>query len=140
AVSLREGEIEIATKTRDRYPPQELYWLSRIISAESRGEPLRGQVAVGNVILNRVASPAFPNSVQGVVFDKRNAVQFEPVSNGSIYAAPSPQSVTAAKMALDGSREAGDALYFFAPSLSKGTWIAKNRAYLKTIGCHRFYL
>lgn len=122
------------------YDAGELYWLSRIISAESRGEPLAGQIAVGNVILNRTASGAFPDTIKGVVFDRRNAVQFEPVSNGSIYDEPTAQSVLAAQLVLNGTSVAGDCLYFFNPELSKGTWIRENRTYFSKIGCHLFYL
>ena len=66
------------------YDADVVYWLSRIISAESRGEPLIGQIAVGNVVLNRVRSSAFPNTVWGVIFDRKWGVQFSPVSNGTI--------------------------------------------------------
>lgn len=118
----------------------DLYWLSRIISAESRGESPEGQLAVGNVVLNRVTSPDFPQTIPGVIFDRRNAIQFEPVANGTIYSAPSPVSVDAARRALNGERSIGDALYFYAPALSPGTWITQNRTYHTTIGCHRFYL
>ena len=118
----------------------DLYWLSRIISAESGAEPLNGQIAVGNVVLNRVSSETFPNTVVGVIFDRSFAVQFEPVENGTVYNAPTTQSVSAAKRALDGERIVGNALYFYAPALSQGIWINANRSYLTTIGCHRFYL
>ena len=64
------------------YDAGELYWLSRIICAESGAESMSGQIAVGNVILNRVRSSSFPNTVEGVIFDRKDAVQFEPVSNG----------------------------------------------------------
>ena len=122
------------------YDMEDLYWLSRIISAESRGESLEGQIAVGNVVLNRVRSAEFPESVQAVVFDRKDGVQFEPVSNGSVYDAPTPRSVIAAKAALAGTDIVGDCLYFYAPALSQGTWIRSNRTYYTTIGCHRFYL
>lgn len=122
------------------YDGEDLYWLSRIISAESRGESLSGQIAVGNVVLNRVESSDFPDSVKEVVFDRRDGVtQFEPVSNGSIYDEPTERSVIAAKLALEGANTGGEALYFFAPALSAGSWIVKNRTYSHTIGCHRFY-
>lgn len=121
------------------YTEEDLYWLSRIISAESKGESLLGQVAVGNVILNRVASKDFPNTIRGVVFDRRNAVQFEPVANNTIYDEPTAQSVLAARLALNGTNAAGSCLYFFNPSISKGVWIRQNRAYFGSIGCHAFY-
>lgn len=122
------------------YDGDVLYWLSRIISAESKGEPLAGQIAVGNVVLNRVASSQFPNSVYGVIFDSANGVQFTPVAIGTIYEVPTEQSVIAAKLVLEGADTAGGSLYFFAPALSQGTWIRENRIYSHTIGNHRFYL
>ena len=118
----------------------DLYWLSRIISAESRGENMTGQIAVGNVVLNRVAAKEFPNTIPAVIFDRKHDVQFTPVSNGTVYLPPTAKSVEAAKRVLNGENTAGKALYFYAPALSQGTWINANRAYLKTIGCHRFYL
>lgn len=120
---------------------EDFYWLSRIISAESRGESLIGQIAVGNVVLNRVNSAEFADSVKNVVFEVDSGyVQFEPVSNGTVYDEPSYRSVIAAKMALAGYNTAGKSLYFFSPALSSGSWIRANRTYLTTIGCHQFYL
>jgi N-acetylmuramoyl-L-alanine amidase len=119
---------------------EDLYWLSRIISAESRGEPFTGQVAVGNVVLNRAASGEFPNTIREVVFDRRHGVQFEPVANGTVYDPPTASAMAAARAALAGERPVGRCLYFFAPALSAGTWIRQNRTYSSTIGCHRFYL
>ena len=114
--------------------------LSRIISAESRGEPMEGQIAVGNVVLNRVASKTFPDTIPTVVFDRQYAVQFEPVSNGTVYDTPAASSVEAARRVLNGEKTVEGALYFYAPALSPGTWIVSNRTYLTTIGCHRFFL
>ena len=118
----------------------DLYWLSRIIHAESGGEALEGQIAVGSVVLNRVASGDFPDSVPEVIFDRENGVQFEPVANGAVAGEPSELSQEAARRALNGENPVGNALYFFAPALSQGTWIDSSRAYRQTIGCHRFYL
>ena len=121
------------------YTEEDLYWLSRVISAESRGESLYGQIAVGNVVLNRLASQEFPNTIKEVVFDTKHAVQFEPTANGTIYDEPTAQSILAARLALSGTNAVGDCLYFFNPSLSQGKWIRENRDYFTTIGCHRFY-
>ena len=128
------------TSAESSYDAVDLYWLSHVIYAESGAESMEGQIAVGNVVLNRVASSEFPDSVSQVVFDRKNGVQFEPVSNGTIYKTPSSTAVEAAKRALDGERPVGEALYFYAPALSQGLWITANRTYLQTIGCHRFYL
>lgn len=128
------------TSPQAEYDAMDYYWLSRIIHAESGGEPLEGQIAVGNVVLNRVASEDFPDSIPGVIFDDENGVQFEPVSNGTVLGEPTELSLEAARRVLAGENTAGDALYFFAPALSQGTWIDSSRAYQQTIGCHRFYL
>ena len=121
------------------YDQEDLYWLSRIISAESRGEPLVGQIAVGNVVLNRTESDQFPDTVKEVVFDSQYAVQFTPVANGTIYQEPAASSVLAAKLCLEGAEVAGDSLYFFAPAVSAGSWITQNRTYYAAIGSHHFY-
>ncbi|MGM9618851.1 MAG: cell wall hydrolase [Oscillospiraceae bacterium] len=135
--AVAEGSLSGArSRSGDDY-----YWLSRIISAESRGEAIRGQVAVGNVVLNRVQSAEFAGDIKSVVFERSYGyIQFEPVSNGTIYDAPTAQSCLAAKMALAGYNTAGKSLYFYAPALSSGSWIRANRTYYTTIGCHRFYL
>lgn len=122
------------------YNEEDLYWMSRIISAESRGEPLLGQVAVGNVVLNRVADKEFPNTVKEVIFDDKYAIQFEPVENGTVYQEPTASAVLAAKMSLEGADVIGPALYFYAPKLSPVNWINQNRPFHMTIGCHDFHL
>ena len=122
------------------YDAADLYWLSRIICAESGAESMEGQIAVGNVVLNRVESDEFPNTIPAVIFDRVDGVQFEPVANGTVYKAPTAKSVEAAKRTLDGENTIGEAMYFYAPALSQGVWINANRPYYKTIGCHRFYL
>ena len=131
--------IAVTTPSPAAYTDEDLYWLSRVISAESRGESLLGQVAVGSVVLNRVASDQFPDTIREVVFDRKDAVQFEPVANGTIYQPPTDQSVLAAHLALNGVRPVEDCMYFFNPALSAGDWIRQNCQYHTTIGCHRFY-
>lgn len=121
------------------YDADDLYWLSRIISAESRGESLMGQIAVGTVILNRVESTEFPDTIYDVIFDRENGVQFTPTSNGTIYDSPAECSVIAAKLCLDGARVAGDSLYFLNPALAQSTWIVENCEWVAAIGNHAFY-
>jgi len=128
------------TSPGTEYDASDLYWLSRIICAESGAEPMEGQIAVGNVVLNRMASDEFPDTIPAVIFDRVDAVQFEPVENGTVYNTPTARSVEAAKRVLDGENTIGKAMYFYAPALSQGIWINANRTYYKTIGCHRFYL
>ena len=131
--------VTVSTGRALDYTEEDLYWLSRIISAESRGECLLGQLAVGCEVLNRVDSRQFPNTIRSVVFDTKDAIQFEPVANGTVYWEPTDQSVLAARLVLNGARVVGDCLYFFAPALSQGTWIRETCEYYTTIGCHQFY-
>ena len=121
------------------YNADDLYWLSRIISAESRGEELLGQVAVGNVVLNRMRHKDYPNTIWGVIFDKKYGVQFSPVSNGSIYDAPSYNSILAAKICLEGVSVSEKILFFMEPNKSTSSWIYENRPYAFSIGNHYFF-
>ncbi len=118
---------------------EDLYWLSRIISAESQGECWEGKIAVGNVVLNRVASPDFPDTIYDVIFDMRWGGQFSPVRNGTIYNDPTEESVRAAQAVLRGENTAGGSLYFIAPALTNNHWTMENRDYVTTIGVHWFY-
>lgn len=118
---------------------EDLYWLSRIISAESRGEPFEGQIAVGNVVLNRVASPDFPDTIYDVIFDERWGGQFAPVRNGSIWNEPAESSVLAARLCLAGATTAAASLYFIAPNLTSNHWVMEQREFVTTIGAHYFY-
>lgn len=118
------------------YPSEDLYWLSHIIYAESGNQSMRGKIAVGNVVLNRVADPRFPNTVYGVVFQRN---QFTPVSNGTIYKEPNAASVIAAKLCLEGANTAENSLYFINPTTSPRSWASRNRPYVMTIGAHAFY-
>ena len=117
-----------------------IYWLSRIIEAEAGGEPFNGKVAVGEVILNRVKSEEFPDTIWNVIFDKEFGIQFEPVANGTIYNTPSEESIKAAKTALNGSNNVGNCLYFLNPTIASSNWIVKNREYYTTIANHAFYV
>ncbi len=121
------------------YDSDSLYWLSRIISAEAEVEPLLGKIAVGNVVLNRVASRDYPNSVYAVIFDRRHGIQFTPAVTGTIYNTPSNESIIAAKICLEGYSLSDDILFFYNPKEATSSWIARNRPYVMTIGNHKFY-
>ena len=130
----------IVDNATGNYDEDEVYWLARIIYAEARGECMEGKIAVGNVILNRVASDEFPDNIYDVIFDTNWGVQFEPVSNGTIYCTPDEECYEAARRALDGENIVGESLYFFNPTLASSFWIANNCEYVTTIGCHLFYI
>jgi len=122
------------------YTDDDVLWLGRIIEAESAGEPINGKTAVGNVVLNRVKSNDFPNTIYGVIFDRKHGIQFQPIINGSIYNTPGHDSISAAKYALKGSRPVGNCLYFLNPKTAQSHWIINNRTYHTTIKNHDFYL
>lgn len=122
------------------YNDDHLYWLAKIIHCESQGESLTGKIGVGNVIINRVLSDDFPDTIYGVIFDRKYGVQFQPVINGSIYKEPESQSYLAAKLVLEGENTVGDSLYFLNPRIATSFWIVNNRNYYTTIGNHDFYL
>ncbi len=124
---------------RASYDADEVYWLSRIISAEASVEPFVGQIAVGNVVLNRVRSREFPNTIYGVIFDRKHGTQFSPVAFGTIYETPEPSCVIAAKICLEGYSVTDTALYFFDPDLSTSDWISRNCVFEFRIGSHEFY-
>lgn len=121
------------------YRDDEVLWLSRIINAESGGEKFIGKIAVGNVILNRVRSNQFPNTIYSVIFDKKYGVQFSPTINGTIYKAPNSDSVIAAKICLEGYSIDTGLLYFVNPKVAPNSWVAKNRPYYGMIGNHAFF-
>lgn len=112
----------------------EVEWLAQMIHAEARGEPYIGQVAVGAVIINRMLSPQFPNTLRGVLFQS-NA--FQPIQNGSFHAIPSETSRKAALEALNGHDPTGGALFFFNPRQSSDRFMHSRSAKI-TIGSHRF--
>ncbi len=121
------------------YREDEVYWLSKIISAEARGEIFIGKVAVGNVILNRTKSPYFPNTIYGVIFDRKNGIQFSPVANGTIYNSATSESIAAAKVCLEGYTVSKDILYFVNRRVVPNSWVSKNRVFFAQIGNHTFY-
>lgn len=121
------------------YDENELYWLSQIIHAESQGEPFLGKIAVGSVILNRVDSLEFPDTIYDVIFDDENGVQFTPTANGEINKPAGEESIMAAKICLEDTRLSEEILYFLNESIATNFWIVQNCRYVLTIGNHDFY-
>ena len=108
--------------------------LARIIYGESRGEPYAGQVAVGAVVLNRVKSSKFPNTIAGVIYQTG---AFDAVSDGQINKSPDSTAIKAAKDALNGWDPSYGAIYYFNPSTATNKWIW-SRPLTVVIGKHRF--
>lgn len=108
--------------------------LSRLIYSESRGEPYSGQVAVGAVVLNRVKSSAFPNTISGVIYQTG---AFDAVSDGQINLNPNSTAKKAAQDAINGWDPSYGAIYYFNPATATNKWIWSRPATV-TIGNHRF--
>jgi len=108
--------------------------LAQVISAEARGEPYSGQVAVGAVILNRISHPAFPSTVAGVVYQKG---AFSCMDDGQINEPVAASAYRAAQDALNGKDPTGGAIYYFNPVTATNTWIW-SRPLITMIGKHRF--
>lgn len=119
------------------YEQFDLYWLSHIVYSESNGQPLEGMIGVGNVVLNRVASARFPDSVEEVVFQPG---QFNPVDMGTIYLEPSEQAILAAKLAIEGVNTVGESLYFVNPVAGDSSWFNARLVHTCTIADHAFYM
>ena len=134
------GSLRALTPAGSFYREDEVFWLARIITAEAGGESLLGQIAVGDVILNRVRSKSFPNTIYSVIFDRKWGVQFSPVADGRIYNTPSYTATLAAKICLEGTSLSDDAMYFLNPRTAQSSWIPNNRPYAYTIGNHYFFL
>lgn len=138
AISITGEYAPLAPASR-YYREDEVFWLARIITAEARGESLLGQIAVGNVIMNRVSSSLYPNTIYSVIFDRKWGVQFSPILDGSIYNTPTYTATLAAKIILEGTRLSDDSLFFLNPLTAQSSWIVNSRQYLYTIGGHDFY-
>ena len=108
--------------------------LAKIISAEARGEPYVGQVAIGAVILNRVEHPSFPNTIAGVIYQPG---AFSCLADGQVNKPVADSAYRAAKEALNGSDPSGGAIYYFNPATATNAWIW-SRPLIKIIGKHRF--
>ncbi len=108
--------------------------LARLISAEARGEPYVGQVAVGAVVLNRVQHPSFPNSISGVIYQSG---AFSCLMDGQFYQPVAESAYRAADDALNGWDPTGGAIYYFNPATATSKWIW-SRPLILTIGKHRF--
>ena len=108
--------------------------LARLISAEARGEPYSGQVAVGAVVLNRIRHPSFPNTLSGVIYQSG---AFTCITDGQFNEPVAESAYRAARDALNGVDPSGGAIYYFNPSTATSTWIW-SRPLITVIGKHRF--
>lgn len=124
----------LGVEAGDSYNSSDYQLLARIISAEARGEPYMGQVAVGAVVLNRVEHPSFPDTLAGVVYQKG---AFSCLDDGQFNEPIAESAYKAARDALNGMDPSDGAIYYFNPSTATNSWIW-SRPLIVTIGSHRF--
>lgn len=118
-----------------KYSADEIDLLARLVRAEAEDEPYQGKIAVACVVLNRVESPAFPNTIKKVIYQKR---QFQPVSNGQINKAADEDSIKAVHEALNEKRQkAAGSLFFYNPAIATSRWL-DTRSTTLVIGNHVF--
>jgi len=132
-VTLRQS-TDTAASSASSYVSADHRLLSKLVYAEARGESYKGQVAVAAVVLNRVASASFPNTVSGVIYQSG---AFSSVSNGSINCTPSSSCIRAALDALNGWDPTGGCLYFYNAKTAEDDWIF-TRTVQTVIGNHSF--
>ncbi|WP_235929372.1 spore cortex-lytic enzyme [Heyndrickxia ginsengihumi] len=133
------GTSNTTTKTTtanvpNGYSQNDIQLLANAVYGEARGEPYEGQVAVAAVILNRVESPSFPNTISGVIFEPG---AFTAVSDGQIWLTPNETAKKAVLDAINGWDPSGNALYYFNPATATSKWIW-SRPQIKRIGKHIF--
>lgn len=116
------------------YSSSDYNLLARLISAEARGEPYTGQVAVGAVVLNRVEHPSFPDSISSVIYQNG---AFSCLTDGQFNKPVADSAYQAARDALNGMDPSGGAIYYFNPATATSSWIW-SRPLIKVIGKHRF--
>jgi N-acetylmuramoyl-L-alanine amidase len=131
ALGITSGSSSSTTSSSNS---SNLNLLSRLVYSEARGEPYKGQVAVAAVVLNRVASSSFPNTISGVIYQ---AGAFDVVSDGQINLTPNSTAIKAAQDALNGWDPTSGCIYYFNPSTATSKWIW-SRPQVVTIGSHIF--
>ena len=130
ALGISSGSSSGSESGRDN----DLYLLSRMISAEARGEPYTGQVAVGAVILNRVRHPSFPNTIAGVIYQPG---AFSALNDGQFDESIAESARRAAQDAMSGWDPTGGAIYYYNPAKTTNQWIY-SRPVIAQIGDHVF--
>ena len=126
--------LGLSTTTSSTYSSADITLLAKCIYAEARGEPYTGQVAVAAVVLNRVKSASFPNTISGVIYQP---YAFTSVNDGQINLTPNQSAYNAAKDAMNGWDPTYGCLYYFNPATATSKWIWSRQIVVK-IGKHNF--
>lgn len=136
ALGMTLSSTSTGGSTSSGYSSSDTYLLAKLVNAEARGEPYTGQVAVAAVVLNRVKSSSFPNTISGVIYQ---SYAFESVSNGQINLSPSASCRQAAQDAMNGWDPTNGCLYFYNAANTTNAWMLSRPVHL-VIGEHTFCL
>ncbi len=140
AVAWEDGAVQISSQGEplvsgdEFYDPDALFLLSHIIYNESGNQPLKGKIAVGNVLLNRVRHPSFPDTLYDVVYQPG---QFYPERTGCMQKTPNSGSIIAAKLCLEGAVVTANSYWF--NGVGRSCWASQHKTCLLVIGGHAFY-
>ncbi|HHT72772.1 MAG TPA: hypothetical protein GX008_03565 [Firmicutes bacterium] len=139
ALNVDRGTRPLGIMLDPQFSQEEVHLLAQITRAEAEGESHKGQVAVAATILNRTASPRYPQDIPGVVYQKLSGrYQYSPVADGRINLPPTPQSFAAAYEALAGVDPTNGATGFFNPAKTRDKWVWSQKV-TAVIGNHRFF-
>ena len=139
-VKINAPGVEVKNEKKDyTYGYEDILYLGRIIQLESGYQSIRAKIGVGNVIVNRVRSNEFPNSVKGVIYDTRYGVQFPPAHSYDMTFMPKRECMIAAKLALNRTNIVGSSLYFVEAKYASYSWVHNNRKKCMTIDNTAFY-
>lgn len=136
-LTIPEGRSVTATSintVHSDYSQSDIDLLASLVQAEAEGESFQGKVAVAAVVLNRVESNLFPNSIRGVIYQRG---QFSPVSDGSINVRANSESYNAVYAAMKGQDPTRGALFFYNPGVNHNHW-SNSRTVTAVIGNHNF--
>jgi N-acetylmuramoyl-L-alanine amidase len=124
--------------TVSRFSSRDIELLAKLVSAEARGEPYLGKVAVAATVLNRLNDPRYPNSISEIIFQVEGGrYQYSPVQDGQIYLSPDETSRKAVIDAMSGYDPTGGATIFYNPQKTSDSWV-RSKTYITTIGNHIF--
>jgi len=129
------ASVSVASRGTSSLSRSEVLLLARLINGESRGEPYKGQVAVGGVVLNRIDSPLFPSTLSGVIYQPN---EFSVVLDGQINLSPTTTAINAAENALGGWDPSYGALYYWNPAKAPNNKFLNSKTIVARIGNHVF--
>lgn len=142
-VEISTVQVRMISGSEDYYSTHfsadELYWLPHVAYVEALDEPLAGIMGVISVVLNRVESKKFPDTIFEVLYDTDTVVQFTPAATGSMHGKPPELYYIATYLVLEGYNTVGKSTYYVNPANNGNYWFRENRTYVTAIGNHEFY-